>query len=66
MADRPTLEMVTESAYGYQQTLDAPRREVRLPLRSRHWRTEFQKSRDFGLVTAQKRTSETSSLDVSF
>ena len=49
---------------GYQQTLDAPRREVRLPHVSRHWRTEFQKSRDLGLVTARKRTSETRSLDV--
>jgi len=45
------------SGNGYQQTLDAPRGEVRLPLGSRRWSGEFRKQRDLGLDTAPKRTS---------
>ncbi len=52
------------SASGYQQTLDAPRCEVCLPLRSRHWRTEFPKPWVLRPLTAQKQTSETILLEV--
>ncbi len=60
----PSLATVPMSAYGYQQTLGDRRREVCFPLESRHRRRRIP---DGGLLcplTAQKRTSETSSLEV--
>ena len=54
------------AACGYKETLGGPRREVCLPLVSGHGRTEFQKPRDMSPLTAPKRTSETSSLNVWF
>jgi hypothetical protein len=54
------------SAHGYQQTLEAPRREVCFLLVSGHADREIREARDLGLLSARKRTSETVSLDVSF
>ena len=54
------------SACGYQQTLAEPRCEVCLPLESRRRRPEFRRVGVLRPLTAQKQTSETSSLDVSF
>ena len=53
------------SAPGYQQTLGAPRREVCFLLVSGHADREIREARDLGLVTAQKRTLETNSPNVS-
>ncbi len=50
---------------GYEQTLAPSRREVRFPLVSGRACCEFQEPHDIGPATAQKRTSETRSLDVS-
>ncbi len=54
------------SGYGYEQTLGDRRREVWFPLESRHRRTEFPKPWVLRPLTAPNRTSETSSLGVSF
>ena len=54
------------SAYGYEETSERLSFGVCLPLESGRECPEIQKPRDLGLVTAQKRTSETSSLDVGF
>ncbi len=62
---RPMLEY-RMSACGYQQTLAEPRCEVCLPLESRRRRPEFRRVGVLRPLTAQKQTSETSSLDVSF
>ena len=52
------------NSLGYKQTLGAPRREVRFPLKSGRKFREFQKPRVLGLVTAPKRTPETGSPNV--
>ena len=52
------------SPYGYEQTLDRSRREVRFPLESGRECRHIREPRVLGPVTAQKRTAETISLDV--
>jgi len=54
------------SAFGYQQTLAEPRCEVRFPLESGRWRSDFQSFGVLCLLTARKQTLETNSPNVSF
>ncbi len=54
------------SAVGYQQTLDAPRCDVRLPLESRRKCHEIRKPCVLCPLTAQKQTPSAASADVWF
>ena len=53
------------SAYGYEQTLDRSRREVRFPLESGRECRHIREPRVLGPVTARNPTSQTRSLGVS-